>query len=603
MGMRNQLFQRSGYESPAMQPELAQEFLQQVRKLVHKLFAPTGQSAPTSVIFCGTDRASGSSSVCCRTAELLAAQVPGTVCVVDANLTAPSLHRHFQIENRRGFSDALVRSDVKSDVKSDAKSEVKSDSMQGFAQQIRGSNLWVVTSGTALDVSLAAYSERLQSQILTLRTLFDYVLIDVAAVSRSSNAVMLGRLVDGAVLVIETKSATRAAARQAKEILKASNVPIFGAVLNKWTSSGPVKDDVASAPAQHTQPVASKVRRAPAKFPAEKNGSPNRSIPRIPQEAARIEPSKSDTPKSSPGTNGDAVVRAGSVQPIAPKVRPAGAVVRATRLEITKKRAKRRLWNRFARPVAAPPVERVRSIAKESVREAAARQAPKNDAGRQAAKQGAWNKPATPPAKETLPDEIAASIALGGASKEPPKPQQPLSPRAKKPATDEPTPVSAKAAARNGRAAWFPRSSPPQPTASSIPKLFGAVTWTIVVGGTLWFLHGRSLFIPNRPEVRATLPALVSNPLGLKVDRTGGMLDIVWDRNSSTAMNSKGGVVTIHDGGIEKRIVLDPGEIRSGHIYYGPRSADLDVRLEVAVENGGTASESVLVVGAPAAQL
>ncbi len=91
----------------------------------------------------------------------------------------------------------------------------------------------------------------------------------------------------------------------------------------------------------------------------------------------------------------------------------------------------------------------------------------------------------------------------------------------------------------------------------------------------------------------------MSNPLGLEVDRTGSMLNIVWDRTSDTAVNSNGGVVTIHDGDRVKRVSLDPGEIRTGHIYYRPRTTALDIRLEVAEENGGTASESVLVVGPP----
>src|SRR5579862_6044669 len=155
MGMRSQLTRQvSAAPAPAMPPvPEAQEFLHQAGKLVHRLFSPPGQAAPASVMFCGIDRASGCSTICFRTAEILAAQKRGTVCLVDANLRAPSLHRHFRIENRAGFSDSLI----------------KSDSMQGLAQQIQGSKLWVVTSGTAPDVSLAVHSERLQSQILTLR--------------------------------------------------------------------------------------------------------------------------------------------------------------------------------------------------------------------------------------------------------------------------------------------------------------------------------------------------------------------------------------------------------------------------------------------------
>lgn len=249
------LFRRAGHDEPVMGlPEFAQE---QASNLVQRLFTPGGQNAAASVMFCGVERGSGCSTVCSRTAELLASQVPGSVCVVDANLHAPSLHRYFQLENREGFSDALATS----------------SSMQGFARQIQGSNLWVITAGTSLDVSLLASSERLNSQILTLRTVFDYVLMDVEPVSLSKNAALLGQLVEGAVLVIESNSATRESARQSKEVLSAANVRILGAVLNKWSSPVRPKTAPAAKPAQAAKPVAREASRKPQATP-KPNGRP-----------------------------------------------------------------------------------------------------------------------------------------------------------------------------------------------------------------------------------------------------------------------------------------------------------------------------------------
>jgi hypothetical protein len=91
----------------------------------------------------------------------------------------------------------------------------------------------------------------------------------------------------------------------------------------------------------------------------------------------------------------------------------------------------------------------------------------------------------------------------------------------------------------------------------------------------------------------------VANPLGLQVERTGDMLDIAWNSNSASAVNSTGGSLTIRDGDEVKRLGLDAAEIRTGHLYYRPRNADLDIRLEVGAENGATATESVRLVGAP----
>lgn len=560
MGMRIPLFRRAGHESVAMPSEFAQE---QASKLVHRLFTPTGQAAPAAVMFCGIDRSSGCTTVCGRTAEILASQIPGTVCVVDANLQSPSLHRYFQLENREGFSDALVNS----------------SSMQGLAQQIQKRNLWVVTCGAALDVPLAACSERLNSQILTLRSVFDYVLIDVGPANISSDAIILGKLVDGAVLVIESKSATREAAGQAKEILEAANVRILGAVLNKWTSPVPVKSPVATAPAQRTQPVA---KEAPRKQ------------------------------KDPPKVRARAAVRQESPAPIPRKAPPANALARVSKLDIPAKPAKRRRWARF-----------IRSIGKEAAREAAAKQTSQRDPGRPSPAPGAWKKPAPPPMKgliggattASLPETVAELPKSGSVQEPAPNPlasSEPSQPLTSTVTSDESlgtaptqTPVPeniAPAATENATADKLTmplrRNAAAQQTPVWRSRLIAAAIGTIAAGATLWLMGGRKVIIHRPLQVSETLPVEVSNPLGLQVDRNGGMLDILWDRTSATAENSNGGVVTIHDGDRVKRVRLDPGEIRTGHIYYRPRSAALDIRLEVAVEDGGTASESVLVVGA-----
>ena len=561
MGIRVPLFRRADHdESITASPDVAQE---QASKLVQRLFTPTGQASAASVMFCGVESGSGCSTVCGRTAELLSSQVPGSVCVVDANLRAPSLHRYFQLDNREGFSDALA----------------KSSSMQGFARQMQGRNLWVITAGTSLDVLLPACLERLNSQLLTLRTVFDYVLVDVEPVSLSKNAVLLGQLVEGAVLVIESNSATRESARQTKEILNAANVRILGAVLNKWTAPVPAKT-AAPEQAQAPKPVASEASRKP---------------------------------KAVPTASGRPAPRRAAPEPIVRKTPPTNALVKASKLEVPAKAAKRRGWIRFLRPATAAKSERGRSIVKEQTRPAPTREAPKGNIRRQQpTAQGAWKKPAPPPpppADETPRLETAATPPPSDAPQELPisatssvAPSEPVvtppAPTAapEEVAATEKTPVETIAAA-------VERQSAPRQTSPWRSKLAAAAIGAIAAGGTLWFMHGRQIVINRPQQVGETVPVLVSNPLGLQVDRNGGMLDILWDRTSATAENSNGGVVTIHDGDRVKRVRLDPGEIRTGHIYYRPRSAALDIRLEVAVEDGGTASESVLVVNAPTAGL
>jgi len=624
-------------------------------------------------MFCGVNRVSGCSTVCFRTAEILAAQKRGTVCLVDANLRAPSLHRHFRIENRAGFSDSLV----------------KPESMQGLAQQIQGSKLWVVTSGTALDVSLPVCSERLQSQILTLRTVFDYVLVDVAPVSLSWDAIMLGQLLEGTVLVIDSRSASREAARETKETLKAANIRILGAVVNDRAPSPPAKQPVAkSAPQpekraaqkdiprdqkkslpensprpaprlESVQPVAGKIEASKSEVPQVEMPLfeiPVFEIPNIDNsnlqtakaeatqpEAAKLEPAKADGPKPAHDGNGHPPSPLNGSKPATGSTdsklatgtesKPAAtkALAKVVTADLTKPRKKRR-FRLLPWPLAGRAKQTGLS-AKPAPKQPTPKPAPKDDKGRRPAAQAApnpapraWNKPIfdlkkDPPAgdlklasdlkKDAPARENAAPAAATTGPVQAPKPnsnkEQPQG-RPARPAAETPIAANSKAAkpsapkpeTRNQEEtpAWSAQSSPSMAPATWRTWIPIASMWTVAIGMTVWFAEMRGVFHAAQ-QPREVAAMVVGNPLGLQVDRTGDMLDILWDRNSVSASNSNGGSLTIRDGDEVKHLGLDAGEIRTGHLYYRPRHGDLDIRLEVAAENGGTATESVRLVGAP----
>jgi len=111
----------------------------------------------------------------------------------------------------------------------------------------------------------------------------------------------------------------------------------------------------------------------------------------------------------------------------------------------------------------------------------------------------------------------------------------------------------------------------------------------------MWLMDGRNLFTHHEAKIETA----TSKSIGLRVDGNAGLLDIVWDRASDLARESQGGFLTIRDGKQVKSIPLDSVEIRTGHVYYEPRSTDLGIRLEVAQKNGVAASESIRVVGPP----
>jgi capsular exopolysaccharide synthesis family protein len=196
---------------------------EETSKLVQNLFLMRGADAPRVVIFAGIDPGNGCSSICAHVADVLASQRLGSVCMVDANLRTPALPEIYGVSNHYGLTDALS----------------KKGSIRDFAKLVRSDNLWLLSCGSlaadTADSPAMMSSETMRMRIAELRKEFDYVLIDSAPLSTYADGVVLGQLADGLVLVLEANSTRREAATRVTEHLRAAQVRILGAVLNKRT--------------------------------------------------------------------------------------------------------------------------------------------------------------------------------------------------------------------------------------------------------------------------------------------------------------------------------------------------------------------------------
>jgi Mrp family chromosome partitioning ATPase len=191
---------------------------EEITRLIQRVFRVPG--APRSVVFAGIDPGDGATSICAAAADSLAATAPGTVCVVDANLRSPSIHRYFEIANGTGLAEAIVQSGP----------------IHNFAQHITGTNLWVLPSGSGAAVAQPLIgSDAMRARMAELNQSFDHVMLDSPAISRSSDALILGRLVDGMLLILQSNATKRESARAAIDSIRNANVNLLGAVLNKRT--------------------------------------------------------------------------------------------------------------------------------------------------------------------------------------------------------------------------------------------------------------------------------------------------------------------------------------------------------------------------------
>ena len=97
-------------------------------------------------------------------------------------------------------------------------------------------NLWLLSCGSlAVDSANLLNSERIKTRFQELRDEFDYVIIDAPPMSRYADAMALGKLADGFVLVLEANSTRREAAMRVTESLSQAQIRVLGAVLNKRT--------------------------------------------------------------------------------------------------------------------------------------------------------------------------------------------------------------------------------------------------------------------------------------------------------------------------------------------------------------------------------
>lgn len=200
--------------------------LEELTKLVQGVFLARAAESDGSVsnrcvVMASTESGNGCSWICSRAGELLASQVAGRVCLVDANFGRPTLHEHFGVANHGGLSDALRQE----------------GSMGGYVSQLSRRNLALVSAGSDVSSDPAhrdlAASESMRRRLQELRADFDYVLVDGTSLDAGDESITLAAAVDGIVLVLKTHSTRRERTRDRVQELKSAGVRILGAVLNQ----------------------------------------------------------------------------------------------------------------------------------------------------------------------------------------------------------------------------------------------------------------------------------------------------------------------------------------------------------------------------------
>ncbi len=150
------------------------------------------------------------------------AQIDKKVIIIDCDLRKPSLHKNFKISNLVGLSEILIGQSSLED-----------------AVQRYNNNLDILPSGKIPPNPSEMLSSRAMGALIeNLKNRYDIVVLDSAPVQLVTDAQVLSRKVDGAILVIRAQRTSKESAVEAGNLLNKVGANIIGAVLHSVENNG-----------------------------------------------------------------------------------------------------------------------------------------------------------------------------------------------------------------------------------------------------------------------------------------------------------------------------------------------------------------------------
>ena len=179
----------------------------------------------TNIQFCGADikviaitscnENEGKTTVALHLAKSFA-ELGKKVLLIDADLRRPTVHKKLKIENSEGLSGVLA----------------------GFSSAERAvisinPNFSVLPSGTTPPNPSELLASREFEELLSkLKDEYDYIIVDTPPVGIVSDALTIGRISDGILLVIKEKATTYKDFERVVDSLKLAEITLLGVVLN-----------------------------------------------------------------------------------------------------------------------------------------------------------------------------------------------------------------------------------------------------------------------------------------------------------------------------------------------------------------------------------
>lgn len=198
-------------------PSVMRDFVSST--LTSILYSGDNGDLPRAIAFTSAGPEEGKTTVASNLALALA-EMGERVLLIDADLRKPRLHDLFHVSNDCGFCDVLA-------------GNKRIDGSKALATEYSG--LHVLPAGSCPDsIPNLLHSPRMSEFLQRMRREFDMILIDTPPILPTPDARVLGKLVDGVVLVVRAERTTKQAAAAASQRLMDDGTRVLGTVLNGW---------------------------------------------------------------------------------------------------------------------------------------------------------------------------------------------------------------------------------------------------------------------------------------------------------------------------------------------------------------------------------
>jgi len=189
-----------------------------IKLLRTQVLSRMAEEGKNTLLITSTNPREGKTLTAINLAISISQEMDRTVLLVDSDLRKPEIHRYFGLEIQQGLSDYLKKGTPLSDL-------LVSPGIE---------KLVILPGGKALSNSAELLgSPRMESLIKELKERYPdrFIIFDSCSLLEFADPLVLGRFVDGILIVVEAERTKRNDLQRTFELLK--DKPVIGTLLNK----------------------------------------------------------------------------------------------------------------------------------------------------------------------------------------------------------------------------------------------------------------------------------------------------------------------------------------------------------------------------------